>query len=48
MGQSTEVLAKSLEERRALEAELDQIHNVAQVIVSEVFGLAPSTNTPAI
>ena len=43
-----EALAKSLEERRALEGELDQIRNVAQVVVSEVFGSAPSTSTPAV
>ena len=48
IGQSTEALAKSLEERRALEGELDQIRNVAQFIVLEVFGMAPSTSTPAI
>ena len=48
IGQSVEVLAKSLEERCALEGELDQICNVAQVVVSEVFGSAPSTSTPAI
>ena len=48
IGQSTEVLAKSLEERCALEGELDQIRNIAQVIISEVFGSAPSTSTPAI
>ena len=48
MGRSAEALAKSLEERRALEGELDQLRNVAQVIVSKVFGLAPSTSTPAI
>ena len=41
-------LAKSLEERCALKGELDQIRNVAQVVVSEVFGSAPSTSTPAI
>ena len=29
IGQSVEALAKSLEERRALEGELDQIRNVA-------------------
>ena len=29
IGRSTEALAKSLEERRALKGELDQIHNVA-------------------
>ena len=28
-GRNAEALAKSLEERRALEGELDQIHNVA-------------------
>ena len=29
IGQSVEALAKSIEERRALEGELDQIYNVA-------------------
>ena len=48
IGRSTDALAKSLEERHALEGELDQIHNVTQVVVSEVFGSAPSTSTPAI
>ena len=48
IGQSTEVLAKSLEERCALEGELDQIRNVIEVVVMEVFGLAPSTSTLAI
>ena len=43
VGQGMEALAKSLEERRALEGELDQIHNIAQVVVSEVFKLGPST-----
>ena len=33
IGRSTEALAKSLEERRALEGELDQIRNVAQLVV---------------
>lgn len=47
-GQNAEVLAKSLEERRALVGELDQICNVAQLVVSEVFGSAPSTSAPAI
>ena len=48
IGRNAEALAKSLEERRALEGELDQLRNVAQVIVSEVFGLVPSTSTTAI
>ena len=48
IGQNAEALAKSLEELRSLKGELNQIHNVAQVIVSEVFGLAPSTSMPAI
>ena len=48
IGRNAEALAKSLEERRALEGELDQMHNVAQLVVSEVFGSAPSTSTPAI
>ena len=48
ISQSMKSLAKSLEEQCALEGELDQIHNVTQVIVSEVFGSAPSTSTPTI
>ena len=48
IGQSAEVLAKSIEERCALEGELNQICNVAQVVISEVFGLVSSTSTPAI
>ena len=47
IGRNEEALAKSLEERRALKGELDQIRNVAQLIVSEVFGSAPSTSVPA-
>ena len=43
-----EELAKSCEERRALEGDLDQIRNVARLIVSEVFGSAPSTIAPAV
>ena len=46
--QNAEELAKSHEERRALEGELDQIRNVAQLVVSEVFGSAPSTSAPAV
>ena len=38
----------SLEERRALEGELDQIRNVAQLVISEVFGSAPSTSAPTV
>ena len=45
---SVDTLAKSLEERHALKGELDQICNVAQVVVSEVFGLASSTSTPTV
>ena len=48
IGWSMEVLAKSFKERHALEGELDQIRNVAQVLVSKVFASAPSTSTPAI
>ena len=48
IGWNAEALAKSLEEQHALEGELDQLHNVAQVIISEEFGSAPSTSTPAI
>ena len=47
-GQNAEALAKSLEERRALEGKLDQIRNVTQLVVLEVFGSAPSTRAPAI
>ena len=43
-GRNAEELAKSREERRALKGKLDQICNVAQLIVSEVFGLVPSTS----
>ena len=43
---NAEELAKSREERRALEGDLDQIRNVAQLIVSDVFGSAPSTSAP--
>ena len=45
---NAEELAKSREERRALEGDLDQIRNVAQLVVSEVFGSAPSTSAPAV
>ena len=48
IGRSVEALVKSLEERHALEGELDQIRNVAQRVISEVFGSAPSTSAPAI
>ena len=48
IGQNMEALAKSLEEQRALEGELDQIRNVSQVIVLEVFRSAPSTSMLAI
>ena len=47
-GRNAEALAKSLEERCALERELEQIRNVAQLVISEVFGSAPSTSAPAI
>ena len=43
-GRNAEELAKSLKERRALEGELDQIRNVAQLVISEVFGSVPSTS----
>ena len=48
VGWNAEALAKSLKEQHALEGELDQIRSVAQLIVSEVFGTAPSTSAPAI
>ena len=48
LGWRTEELAKSREERRALEGDLDQIRNVAQHVVSEIFGSTPSTSAPAV
>ena len=48
IGQGVEALAQSLEERRALEGELNQIHNIAQVDISTVFGSGPSTSTPVV
>ena len=45
---NAEELAKSREEHRALEGDLEQIHNVAQLVVSEVFGSAPSTSASAV
>ena len=45
---NVEELAKSHEERHALEGELDQIHNVAQLVILEVFGSVPSTSMPAV
>ena len=45
---NAEELAKSLEERRALEGHLDQICNVAQLVVLDVFGSAPSTSAPVV
>ena len=46
--QNAEELAKSCEERHDIEGDLDQIRNVAQLIVSEIFGSAPSTSAPAV
>ena len=43
-----EALAKSHEERCALKGELDQICNAAQLVVSEVFRSAPSTNVATV
>ena len=48
IGRNAEALAKSLKERRVLKGELDQIRNVAQLVVSKVFGSTPSTSTPTI
>ena len=48
IGRSTEALAKSLKEQHALKEELDQICNITQVVISEVFGSGPSTSTPAV
>ena len=41
-------LAKSYEERCALEGELGQICNATQLVISKVFGSAPSTSAPAV
>ena len=48
VSRSMEALSQSLEERRALEGELDQICNVTQVVISELFGSGPSTSTLAV
>ena len=45
---NAEELAKSREERRALEGDLDQIRNATQLIVSEVFRSTPSTSVPTV
>ena len=45
---NAEELAKSREERRALEGGLNQIRNVAWLIISEIFGSAPSTSVPVV
>ena len=44
--QNIEELTKSCEEQHALKGELDQIHNVAQLVVSEIFGSVLSTSRP--
>ena len=38
LSQNAKELAKSHEERCALEGDLDQICNVAQLVISEIFG----------
>ena len=48
VGLSAKALTRSLEERAILEGELDQLHNITQVVVAEVFGSGPSTSTPAV
>ncbi|XP_066361478.1 uncharacterized protein [Miscanthus floridulus] len=48
LSRNAEELAKSREERSALEGELDQLRNTAQLVVSEIFGSAPSSSTPAV
>ena len=45
---NAEELAKSREERRALKGELGEVRDAAQLIVSEIFGLAPSTSAPMV
>ena len=46
--QNAKELAKSHEERRALEGDLDQIRNVGRLVISEIFGSVPSTSAPAV
>ena len=46
--QNAEELAKSREERRALEGELGQVCDAAQLVVSEVSGSTPSTSAPTV
>ena len=48
VGRGAEALAKSLEERHALEGELYHIHNIAHVVFSKEFGSRPSTSTPVV
>ena len=45
---NAEELAKSHEERCALEGDLDQICNVARLVISEIFGSAPSTSASVV
>ncbi|XP_066373095.1 uncharacterized protein [Miscanthus floridulus] len=48
VSRNAEELAKAREERHALEGDLDQIHSVAQLVVSEIFMSVPSTSAPAV
>ena len=48
LGWNTKERAKSHKERRALEGDLDQIHNIAQHVVLEIFGSVLSTSAPAV
>ena len=48
LSRNAEELAKSHEERCALEGKLDQNRNVARLVISEVFGSAPSTSMPSV
>ena len=45
---NAEELAKSREEQRALEGDLDSIRNVARLVISEIFESAPSTSAPVV
>ncbi|XP_034585140.2 uncharacterized protein [Setaria viridis] len=47
-GRSAEAVAWSLEELTAYEKELNQLRNVAQMVVAEVFGSGLSTSAPAV
>lgn len=48
VSRNAEALARSLEEHATIEGKLNQLRDVAQVVVTKVFGSVLSTSTPAI